>query len=156
MFFQGMRRFEGNQSFQLWSGTAGSEKNRPLWQARPELEALVTLYLQQSAACNWINKQAMLSPFFSKPEWFTRRKIKNASLQTISVSVGLGFNFDRFSSYSFDHRMDSGSPQAPPGMTVFVGRRYNQNLFYFFPSFDPSQGEDRLRWCKLQSKQGIN
>jgi hypothetical protein len=42
-------------------------------------------------------------------------------------AVGLGFNFGRFSSNSFDYRLDSGSPQAPPGMTVLVGRRCNQN-----------------------------
>ena len=40
---------------------------------------------------------------------------------------GVGFKFGRFSSNSFDRRLDSGSPQAPPGMTVLVGRRYNQD-----------------------------
>ncbi len=45
-----------------------------------------------------------------------------------SVRPGLGFNFGRFSSNSYDRRLDSGSPQAPPGMTVLVGRRYNQAL----------------------------
>ncbi len=40
---------------------------------------------------------------------------------------GLGSNFGRFSSNSFGRRLDSGSPQAPPGMTVLAGRRYNQN-----------------------------
>ena len=39
----------------------------------------------------------------------------------------LGFKFGRFSSNSFDRRLDSGSPQAPPGMTVLAGRRFNQN-----------------------------
>ncbi len=41
--------------------------------------------------------------------------------------VRLGFNFGRFSPNSFDHRLDSGSPQAPRGMMVLVGRRNNQN-----------------------------
>ncbi len=41
--------------------------------------------------------------------------------------LGLGFNFGRLSSNSFERRMDSGSPQAPSGMTVSGGRRYNQN-----------------------------
>ena len=44
-----------------------------------------------------------------------------------NTASGLGFNFGRFSSSSFDRRLDSGSPQAPPGMTVSVGRRSNQN-----------------------------
>ena len=43
--------------------------------------------------------------------------------QTLRCVRGLGFNFGRFSSNSYDHRMDSGSPQAPPGMTVLVCRR---------------------------------
>ena len=37
-------------------------------------------------------------------------------------SGGLVFNFCRFSSNIYDHRLDSGSPQAPPGMTVLVCR----------------------------------
>ena len=39
-----------------------------------------------------------------------------------------------FSSNSFDRRLDSGSPQAPPGMTVLVGRRCNQNPIRDFSS----------------------
>ena len=40
----------------------------------------------------------------------------------------LGFKFGRFSSNGFHRRMDSGSPQAPPGMTVLAGRRNNQHI----------------------------
>ena len=40
---------------------------------------------------------------------------------------GLFLSFSRFPSNSFSRRLDSGSPQDPPGMTILVGRRYNQN-----------------------------
>ena len=49
------------------------------------------------------------------------------------ANVGGGFNYGRFSSNRFERRLDSGSPQAPPGMTVLVGRRYNRN---------PNKGRD--------------
>ncbi len=55
--------------------------------------------------------------------WISRLPFENRS----KPSWRLGFNFGRLSSNSFERRLDSGSPQAPPGMTVLGGRRYDQN-----------------------------
>ena len=63
------------------------------------------------------------------------RAVESQEERLLNRHSELGFDFGRFSSNSFVRRLDSGSSQAPPGMTVLVGRRYNQNRhglgFYF-------------------------
>ena len=63
--------------------------------------------------------------FQNRPNFRSKRHRLSTVLFTAPLAHrGPGFNFGRFSSNSFDRRLDSGSPQAPPGMTVLVGRRY--------------------------------